>query len=682
MPPFGTKRPVDTITRQVANPESAYGATEIAEDDPSTLSLRDADQIHDTIASGPTFVTGLDAELVPEEPERRYRPKALLGEGGMGEVRLSHDRHIGRDVAMKIMRSPKDKTAEFRTRFLREARVQGQLEHPAVPPVYDLGQDATGKAFFTMRRLRGETLEAILERLRNKDSQARAEYTRHRLLASFQRVCLAVDFAHKKGVVHRDMKPGNIMFGDFGEVYVLDWGLARLVEARSSDRDLPPSSERAPVADDSGAETDVGAILGTPGYMAPEQILGQIEEIDARTDVYSLGVVLFEILTHEPLFTASAANAIFRQTLQGVETRPSLRTPDRDIDPELDAIVVRATKTAPEDRFQTARELHDALERYLSGDRDVEQRRALARVHADRAADLAAKSTSSSDPSDRKAALRELGRALALDPENPEALRLLLGLVTDLPKTIPPEVEEMAIAGENAMRRAAHRVGARMLGLAVVLVFVPMFLLMGVQSWGHAAIVLGAWSTAGVVNLVMYKTRRMMPAPFVLLLTGIAVASASVFFGPLVFTPAIAVVTTTAYVTSGQRRWRFIAVLIGCLTVLLPSALELAGIVSPSYTFDGTAIHVVSRAVSFPPGITQGVLLVTQLLPVMAVAYYVGRYRDLLVSAELKNHLRVWQLRQLVPEEASGALTPASNESVGSLRILHAPTVRIHPPRT
>ncbi len=682
MPPFGTKRPVDTITRQVANPESAYGATEIAEDDPSTLSLRDADQIHDTIASGPTFVTGLDAELVHEEPERRYRPKALLGEGGMGEVRLSHDRHIGRDVAMKIMRSPKDKTAEFRTRFLREARVQGQLEHPAVPPVYDLGQDATGKAFFTMRRLRGETLEAILERLRNKDSQARAEYTRHRLLASFQRVCLAVDFAHKKGVVHRDMKPGNIMFGDFGEVYVLDWGLARLVEARSSDRDLPPSSERAPVADDSGAETDVGAILGTPGYMAPEQILGQIEEIDARTDVYSLGVVLFEILTHEPLFTASAANAIFRQTLQGVETRPSLRTPDRDIDPELDAIVVRATKTAPEDRFQTARELHDALERYLSGDRDVEQRRALARVHADRAADLAAKSTSSSDPSDRKAALRELGRALALDPENPEALRLLLGLVTDLPKTIPPEVEEMAIAGENAMRRAAHRVGARMLGLAVVLVFVPMFLLMGVQSWGHAAIVLGAWSTAGVVNLVMYKTRRMMPAPFVLLLTGIAVASASVFFGPLVFTPAIAVVTTTAYVTSGQRRWRFIAVLIGCLTVLLPSALELAGIVSPSYTFDGTAIHVVSRAVSFPPGITQGVLLVTQLLPVMAVAYYVGRYRDLLVSAELKNHLRVWQLRQLVPEEASGALTPASNESVGSLRILHAPTVRIHPPRT
>jgi hypothetical protein len=120
---------------------------------------------------------------------------------------------------------------------------------------------------------------------------------------------------------------------------------------------------------------------------------------------------------------------------------------------------------------------------------------------------------------------------------------------------------------------------------------------------------------------------------------------------------------------------------IGCLTVLLPSALELARLVSPSYVFDGTEIHVVSRAVGFPPGITQGVLLVTQLLPIMAVAYYVGRYRDLLVAAELRNHLRVWQLRQLVPEEASGALTPASNESVGSLRVPAATTVKINPPR-
>src|SRR5207253_1550220 len=134
-------------------------------------------------------------ELVPEAPDQRYRAKALLGEGGMGEVRLATDSHIGRDVAMKIMRSPRGKALEFRARFLREARVQGQLEHPAILPVYDLGEDAAGTAFFTMRRVRGETLETILERLRQKDTQARVEYTRHKLLATFARVCLAVDFA-------------------------------------------------------------------------------------------------------------------------------------------------------------------------------------------------------------------------------------------------------------------------------------------------------------------------------------------------------------------------------------------------------------------------------------------------------------------------------------------------------
>src|SRR5690349_14585720 len=170
-----------------------------------------------------------DAAILPADAGR-CRFGGRLGEGGMGEVLLAHDEHIGRDVAVKRIRAS-EPTAEELSRFLREARVQGRLEHPAVVPVHDLAVDRDGRPFFVMKRLSGTTLLELLGRLR-ADPAADGATVRRRMLRAFADVCLAIEFAHSRGIVHRDLKPANIMLGDFGEVYVLDWGVARaLTEA-------------------------------------------------------------------------------------------------------------------------------------------------------------------------------------------------------------------------------------------------------------------------------------------------------------------------------------------------------------------------------------------------------------------------------------------------------------------
>jgi hypothetical protein len=214
-------------------------------------------------------------ERVELSQSSRYTEGAELGSGGMGKVVLARDGRIGRDVAVKVLPPERELEPHERARFLREAQVQGQLEHPSIVPVYDIDRRADGTTFFTMRRVLGRTLAAIIDDLRKGTPAAKARYTQRELLTAFATVCLTIDYAHSRGVVHRDLKPANIMLGDFGEVYVLDWGLARLVDEKGESKDRPQERLSMP-----------GAFMGTPMYMAPEQMADP--DVGPTADVYLL----------------------------------------------------------------------------------------------------------------------------------------------------------------------------------------------------------------------------------------------------------------------------------------------------------------------------------------------------------------------------------------------------------
>ncbi|TMQ05643.1 MAG: serine/threonine protein kinase, partial [Deltaproteobacteria bacterium] len=285
----------------------------------------------------------------------RYRLGRRIGKGGMGEVIAARDEQVGRDVAIKRMRaaSPGDRAIR---RFLREASIQGRLEHPAIVPVHELGRDDDGLPFFVMKKLSGTTLGKMLG-----EPAARTQAGQQRLLRAFAEVCLAVELAHVRGIVHRDLKPDNILLGDFGEVYILDWGVAKVI---GDDDD----GEFADLGSGSGRHgTAAGTAIGTPGYMAPEQAFG-IPDIDGRADIYSLGCVLFEILTGEPLHARGETTQ--RTTIERV-ARPSQRAVGRSIPPELDELCAGATAGDRNQRIATARDLGDRVQRYLDGDRDL-----------------------------------------------------------------------------------------------------------------------------------------------------------------------------------------------------------------------------------------------------------------------------------------------------------------------
>ncbi len=257
---------------------------------------------------------------------KRYDVGRVIAEGGMGEVRLAEDKYIGREVALKMMLPEAQQDPSLRLRFEREARIQGQLEHPSVVPVYDLGTGRDGSVCFSMKRVRGLTLEQIIEQLRQGDPAVAETYSTHRLLLAFSTACLAIEYAHQHNVVHRDLKPSNIILGQFGEVYVLDWGVAKvlgptadpfLVTGESDDEEDGTEADEA----DGHVATAAGTLLGTPGYMSPEQVSAALETIDTRSDVYALGAVLFELLTLEPLHQGDDLERLFLSTLKGADVR-------------------------------------------------------------------------------------------------------------------------------------------------------------------------------------------------------------------------------------------------------------------------------------------------------------------------------------------------------------------------
>ena len=579
----------------------------------------------------------------------RYVARDMLGEGGMGLVRLVSDVRIGRDVAMKTMRVERRSLSDYAGRFLREACVQGQLEHPAIVPVYDVGADPSHVPFFTMKRVVGATFAEIVTRLAAGELDAVQKYTRHKLLAAFASVCQAIDFAHARGVVHRDLKPSNVMLGDFGEVYVLDWGVAKILATRDD-----PASGRSSVATSpSGARTIAGVAMGTPGYMAPEQARGDAD-IDGRADVYALGSILFELLALSPLHPQRDVDALLVSALRAVDARPSVRAPGAGIPPELDAICVRACAFERKERFTTVRDMLDALERFLEGDRDLERRRELGEVHARAAREAAEAALGRDEPDARRRALQEVGRALALDPENRAATETLVRLLVAPPAAVPPDAQAAMSASARATERATAR-GA-LVGYLAWFAFVPFGFWMGVRSVPLAVASGVAWAAAAASAHVALRHAgaARWPRALAMVATSSAAAVTSAICGPYVLVPTLAVINVILWLLVSGRAWRPLIVALGALSVLAPAALDWAHVIR-FYHFRDRRVTILQGLLDFTPVATHALLLAASLALVAVAALLVTRFRDHLDDAERRLHLQAWQLEQLVPR-ASEAL--------------------------
>ena len=273
----------------------------------------------------------------PEFTSDRYTVVAEIGRGGMGSVYLARDETLGRDVAIKASNAVA--TSDVERRVQDEARILASLEHPGVVPIHDVGRLADGRLFYVMQRVRGETLLARLPTLPDLADRLRI----------FERICDPVAFAHAHGVIHRDLKPENVMLGAFGEVLVMDWGIAKVLGDGSG-----PVAGVADVVTPAHGVTDAGTVLGTRGFMAPEQASGAVGEVDARADVYGLGALLFTLLTGAvPPAEADAAVAhILRH---------------RAVPRALRAVCARALAPAPADRYADVRSLADDVARFRSG---------------------------------------------------------------------------------------------------------------------------------------------------------------------------------------------------------------------------------------------------------------------------------------------------------------------------
>jgi serine/threonine protein kinase len=566
----------------------------------------------------------------------RYALVSALGEGGMGEVWLTRDVVIGRDVAMKSVLRAREGDATARARFLREARVQGQLAHPSIVPVHDLGQGPDGRLYFTMQRVRGRALD---------DVARDGKLGRHAALGAMSRICLAVDYAHAHGVVHRDIKPSNLMVGEYGEVYVLDWGLAKVVDGD----DLGCASGVVPAEDADGSETTLGAVLGTPGYMAPEQVRGGA--VDERTDVYALGACLFEVLAGAPLHEGTSVKARLDSTVMGANARISERAPDLDVAPELEAICMRATQLDPAYRFPTARAMAEAIDRYLEGDRDLEQRRRRSEEHARAAARLIEAARAESSHEARAEAMREVGRALALDPNNADAMKALVGLLTRPPVTLPPEVE--AQLSDDLRRRVD--VAGRYSAVAFMSVLVSMLLLyaMGIRDW--------RWVVAGLVSTTLAAGSSLLPrridtkyaVALVVAFSLVSLVTLSTVAGPLLIVPTLALGVSAGLAAFPRRVPLGVAIAVGCGGVLLPLALQWAGILPAIYDFAGDRLCIRAHVVSFPAAPTIGYLLTMSVIPSVVVCVYLARIRDRLIDAERRLRVQAWLLSNIVPRASS-----------------------------
>ncbi len=365
----------DVIGNDDANDEPATSPT-LPLEHASTVDARLPDEVLEALrttvpavgdAGSDASVASVPRSLRPAAPASltaehagRYRHGKELGRGGVGRVILAIDDHLGREVAMKELHGSADGVqVGALLRFVREARVTGQLEHPNIVPVHELAQRRDGTFYYTMKRIKGRSLARAL-----RDAPSIAE--RLKLLGHFRDVCEAIAYAHSRGVVHRDLKPDNVMVGEFGETLVVDWGLAKVRGSADQPADeLRQQLDAVRLGD--AAQTVAGHAIGTPAYMSPEQARGDLDAIDERSDVWGLGAMLFEILTGRPPFVGTSVLAVLTAVLTEAPPRVSQLAPDAP--PELAAIADRALSRAPDARYRGAKEIASEIAAWQDGGR-------------------------------------------------------------------------------------------------------------------------------------------------------------------------------------------------------------------------------------------------------------------------------------------------------------------------
>jgi PAS domain S-box-containing protein len=299
--------------------------------------------------------------------EGRYVFTGLHASGGIGRVWLARDRQLDREVAIKELFPDKAGNAKIAARFIREAQLTGQLEHPGVVPVYELAsRTGTDQPFYAMKFVRGRTLTSAVGAYHSKRAQGGADSLEFvALLTAFTAVSNTIAYAHSRGVLHRDLKGANVILGDFGEVIVLDWGLAKLLGQPEADRGPGPPAD----TQDPGLTVE-GEIVGTPAYMAPEQAEGRLEQIDQRTDIFGLGAILYEILAGQPPFTGLNTLEVLQKAIRGSPAPPREFWPEVPVG--LEEICLKAMAKDPAQRYASAADLAHEVQHW----QEVQRRRA------------------------------------------------------------------------------------------------------------------------------------------------------------------------------------------------------------------------------------------------------------------------------------------------------------------
>ncbi len=342
--------------------------------------LSDSDSEHG--ASPVVDPSSATSKLVPQG-RGNYQLLGEIARGGMGVILKGHDTDLGRDIAVKVLDGELAKRPAVVQRFVEEAQIGGQLQHPGIVPVYELGLMADDRPYFTMKLVKGRTLAALfLQRKSPADN-------RGRLLAIFESVCQTMAYAHSKGVLHRDLKPANIMVGAFGEVQVVDWGLAKVLHrggvaderrAKESLHTVIETIRSGPGS--SGSDSLVGSVMGTPAYMAPEQAQGEIEKLDERADVFSLGAILCEILTGKPPYEELPDESVIVQAARAKLDPARARIEACDADAKLKQLCLECLMPARAARPANADEVAKSVHAFLTSIEERAQKAELAATEA------------------------------------------------------------------------------------------------------------------------------------------------------------------------------------------------------------------------------------------------------------------------------------------------------------